>query len=209
MMKSTPEHHEAIRQRIIEQAVNAFHQEGVKCVTMDSIAHALSMSKRTLYQMFSDKEELLLACIRWHDEQHEEELSRMLDKQDNVLEFILTIFAKRLEEMQQIKHTFFMEILKYPKVMAYFGEKQQLQEKDAVEFLNRGIEQGYFRRDVNFRIVYNQLTEGINTMLRNKVLQSYSQRELFCNTVLIYLRGCATLRGIELIDKFMGEAEAE
>lgn len=209
MMKSTPEHHEAIRQRIIEQAVKAFHQEGIKCVTMDCIAHALSMSKRTLYQMFSDKEELLLACIRWHDEQHEEELSRMLDRQDNVLEFLLTIFAKRLEETKQIKHTFFMEILKYPKVMAYFGEKQQLQEKDAVEFLNRGIEQGYFRRDVNFRIVYNQLTEGINTMLRNKVLQSYSQRELFCNTVLIYLRGCATLRGIELIDKFLGDEEAE
>ena len=209
MMKSTPEHHEAVRQRIIEQAVQAFHHVGIKSVTMDSIAHALSMSKRTLYQMFSDKEELLLACIKWHDEQYEKELTQMLDKRDNVLEFILTTFAKRLDEMQQIKHTFFMEILKYPKVMAYFGEKQKLQEKDAVEFLNRGIEQGYFRRDVNFRIVYNQLTEGINTMLRNKVLQSYSQRELFCNTVLIYLRGCATLRGIELIDKFMGEAEAE
>ena len=41
-----------VRNNIIEVAVKAFHKDGIKVVTMDHIAHLLSMSKRTLYQVF-------------------------------------------------------------------------------------------------------------------------------------------------------------
>ncbi len=201
--------HEEVKKHVVEVALKAFHAKGIKTVTMDDIAHSLCMSKRTLYQMFSDKEDLLLACVKTHDCKRVEMLSGLAEKSVNVLEFILTLFAENIKDAQHINVDFYSEILKYPKVVAFFNERQKMQESDAVEFLNKGIEQGYFREGINFRIVYNQLSEGVNTLLRNEVLASYSKLEVFKNTVMLYIRGCSTLKGIEMIDNFIEKHKSD
>ena len=53
------------RERIIEQAAKMFAEQGIKSIRMDDIAKALGVSKRTLYEMFEDKEELLYLSIRF------------------------------------------------------------------------------------------------------------------------------------------------
>ena len=52
-----------LRERIITAATEAFTSKGIKSITMDDIAAALGISKRTLYEVFSDKESLLKECI--------------------------------------------------------------------------------------------------------------------------------------------------
>ena len=52
-----------LRDRIIETASEAFTAHGIKSITMDDIAASLSISKRTLYEVFQDKESLLTECI--------------------------------------------------------------------------------------------------------------------------------------------------
>ena len=52
-----------LRERIIDTAVEAFSAHGIKSITMDDIATSLGISKRTLYEVFSDKETLLEECI--------------------------------------------------------------------------------------------------------------------------------------------------
>ncbi len=85
----------------------------------------------------------------------------------------------------------------------YFSKRNRAHEDEAVEFLNKGIEQGYFRPDVNFVIIYRQLTLGLKLSMNSRELTQFSQRELFINTVIPYIRGCATLKGIEIIDRFI------
>lgn len=48
------------KERIIEQAMHMFVSQGIKSVRMDDIAQQLGVSKRTLYELFGDKEGLLL-----------------------------------------------------------------------------------------------------------------------------------------------------
>ena len=194
---------DAARAQVIEVATHLFHTQGIKNVTMDDIAHALTMSKRTLYQIFADKEDLLLACVVNHNEAEHERMSRLVAETDNVLDCMLTNFAMKMQENGDIKPSFFAEIVKYPKVMSHIEQYQREQEEEAVEFLNRGKEQGLFRSDVNFHIIYKQLIAGINSVLNDDKMSSYPQRDIFANTLLVYIRGCATLRGIELIDNFL------
>ena len=52
-----------IKQRIIEEASKLFAKSGVKRVKMGDLAKHLGISKRTIYENFEDKEELLIACI--------------------------------------------------------------------------------------------------------------------------------------------------
>ena len=53
-----------LKERIIERAMQAFKTHGIKCITMDDIAASMGISKRTLYEVFANKEMLLEDCIR-------------------------------------------------------------------------------------------------------------------------------------------------
>ena len=57
------------RKRIVETAAQLFNSRGIRGVTMDDIAASLRISKRTLYETFANKEELLAECLQMvHDE---------------------------------------------------------------------------------------------------------------------------------------------
>ena len=51
------------KERIIEQAMQMFVTQGIKSVRMDDIAQQLGVSKRTLYELFGDKEGLLYLAM--------------------------------------------------------------------------------------------------------------------------------------------------
>ena len=54
---------EHTRQQIVEVAKTLFATEGVRAVTMDGIAQQMHISKRTLYEHFDNKEQLLQTCL--------------------------------------------------------------------------------------------------------------------------------------------------
>ena len=194
---------EKVRCQIIEYTKHEMYLHGADGLTMDDIAKGMKMSKRTLYQLFSDKEDLLLACAQQRDAHEEARVEELMQKSNSVFDFLLATFAVKMHEMEHIHPSFFAEMLKFPRVMQYLEQQSREREVAAVEFLNKGKEQGYFRSNVNFHIVYNQLTAGVEIVLRCEGLTRFTQRELFVNTVIPYVRGCATLKGIELIDQFM------
>lgn len=53
-----------LRERILATAMNEFYTKGIKAVKMDDIAKRLSISKRTLYEIYQNKEELLLEGMK-------------------------------------------------------------------------------------------------------------------------------------------------
>ena len=204
----SPHHHSEInrheiKEHIINVATKAFHSQGVKNVTMDDIAHALTMSKRTLYQIFADKEELILACMQKHRNQMKRMLSETFEENNNVLEILLKTFEIRLRFLQTIEPSFFEEIGKYPKVMQEIDRNYRSEEAEALEFLQKGVEQGYFLAELNYRIIYSQFCNQLKNWQANETLKHYSLAEIFANTILIYFRGCATVKGVTLIDHFL------
>ena len=61
-----------VKEHIVLAAAKSFAQKGVKTVRMDDIAAGLSLSKRTLYELFHDKEDLLLDVMKLHREEMQE-----------------------------------------------------------------------------------------------------------------------------------------
>ena len=183
------------RKTVLEMATKLFHTQGIKNVTMDDISH----------QLFSDKEDLLLACVKLHHEREHERMVALAQKSDNVLDFILANYRQRMEESGDVVPSFYADILKYPKVIEFIENHQAAVEDEAVEFLNRGKDEGYFRADVNFHIVYRSMKSIINHMIAEERTEQFTNREIFTNSLIVFLRGCATLKGIESIDRVMGE----
>ena len=90
-----------LRERILVTATEAFASKGIKSITMDDIAAALGISKRTLYEVFSDKESLLKECILKAQSDREAYLQEVYEQSHNVLEVILAVFQKSIEVFHQ------------------------------------------------------------------------------------------------------------
>lgn len=199
----TPSTAKDIRQHVVDVAAEMFYRMGIRSVTMDDIAHKLTMSKRTLYQIFADKEALLLATAIKHDEEERARMEQLSRECSNVLELLIVVFEKKMREMDEMCITFLTDLMKYPALVAHFEENRRAQEIEAVKFLDRGKEQGLFRKDVCFPIVVRQISAGMELVMKNALWGGYSQAEIFLNTVIPYIRGCATKKGIDMIDSFL------
>ena len=72
--------------RIILGGEELFLSAGIKSVTMDDIAKHLGMSKKTIYQFFKDKNELVIALVKKKLQEDEEQMSAIISQSGNVIE---------------------------------------------------------------------------------------------------------------------------
>ena len=126
-----------LRERIIMTATEAFTLKGIKCITMDDIAAALGISKRTLYEVFADKESLLKECILQKQAERDKYLQEIYEQSNNVLEVILAVFQKSIEIFHQTNKRFFEDIKKYPKVYAMMKDRSESDSEKTMS-LSRG-----------------------------------------------------------------------
>ena len=190
------------REAVVKGAMALFAKNGIKDVTMDDIAHALKMSKRTLYELFVDKENLLLYCVKTEGLWQRDRLREYVQNAVNVLEPVLYDLHFKMQALSLVTPSFFTDLLKYPKVVAYVTEVRRGQRKLAVDYLSHGVQQGLFRSDVNFDIVYSVIVAQFDIMFSSKDFSKYTPFELFNNLVLNYFRGCATPEGVRIMDEF-------
>ena len=202
-MEETSVNHAELRSHVIETATKAFHTNGIRSVTMDDIAHLLTMSKRTLYQLFHDKEELVLACVLSKSREDRDFIDRTSKSTDNVLEVILEAFAHKMEQVGNVNPAFFLDLLKFPRVLDFQRMRHRGEIKEGVDFMNKGIDQGIFRSDVDFNVVIPFMQQQVMAVWANEVFMNHSAAHLFENTHLVVLRGCTTPKGTALIDDFL------
>ena len=97
------------RERIIEQAAKMFAEQGIKSIRMDDIAKALGVSKRTLYEMFEDKEELLYLSIRFMQSRRMAKVEAKLKENAESLAFLVDSMARMMDSRdlhRRISHNF-------------------------------------------------------------------------------------------------------
>lgn len=189
--------------RVIDYAAKEFFAKGVRQVTMDDIAKGLQMSKRTLYQLFADKEQLIIACIQVLAEKEHNMVQSLQEQNYNTLEITLRIIEYRLRRMTDVSCQYMADITRYKSVMEYIRLVREESIVRACTFLNQGKAQGLFRPDVNFSIVmHSMLLQADNLTLYNEFNRD-SIEEYFINIGIFHLRGCCTPHGIELIDNFL------
>lgn len=189
--------------RVIDFSTQEFFAKGVRQVTMDDIAKGLQMSKRTLYQLFADKEQLVIASIEVIAEQEHQLALSLIDRGYNVMEIILHIMEHRLKGLKTISPQFAKDLTRYESVMEYVGMMHQESLERTVGFLQHGVEQGYFRDDVNFKLIMHSMLSEMNTVTTSELFVDYSLEECFVNLGIYHLRGTCTPKGVELIDAFL------
>jgi len=195
-----------VRKRILTEATNLFFQYGIRNITMDDIAEKLGISKRTIYETFKDKNELLINCFEEYSKERYKVNEEIIKDSQNVLAAICSFIQSGAVALDLLNPAFFSDMKKYHNDIWVMASKQQ-NEKNynlAYRLLRKGINEGIFRKDINIDIVVKIILEQMKLLVDNVVFSSdkYSRSEVFKNMVINFIRGIATNRGIELIDSF-------
>lgn len=194
-----------LRERIVVAAMEAFRTKGIKSITMDDIATALGISKRTLYEVFSDKESLLKECILKAQEDRDKYLQQVYEESHNVLEVILAVFQKSIEMFHRTNKRFFEDIKKYPRVYEMMRARQDSDSEKTMSFFKVGVDQGIFRSDVNFAIVNMLVREQFDVLLNTDICNEYPFIEVYESIMFTYIRGISTEKGAKVLEDFIQE----
>jgi AcrR family transcriptional regulator len=193
----------SLKSKILDSAMLDFAQRGIKSVKMDDIAKGLNISKRTLYELYENKEILLYECIKKAKAQDEREMLTMMSQHDNVIDIILNIYKIKIEQFKQVTPQFYSDLEKFPKVMSYLEEQHERDRVLQKEFIVRGVEEGYFRKDVDIDIVIIMFDALSQYVRRTRLYNQYPVKDIFNNMLFISFRGICTQKGIEVIDRFL------
>ena len=195
----------SLKDKILDSAIALFHERGVKAVKMDDIANCLSISKRTLYEIYDNKEDLLFDFVKTSFEHSEKELHESVENADNVMDILLRIYRLKMNLLRKTHPSFYCELEKYPKILEYFEKQDGKRRAQQMDFIKRGIREGYFRNDVNYDLILDLFDVSNRYIISNYNSLNYSMEQLSYNLVFVFLRGFCTLRGVEILDKFLDE----
>ena len=199
-IKETTAYKKSLKGRILEAAMKAFAERGVKAVRMDDIAQMLSISKRTLYEIYEDKEELLYQGVVHFDQEAKKSMRAFTQESSSVMDIILEAYQRRVVRTGSVNPLFYEDIQRYPKVVEYLNKEREHAYDQFLGFLQRGVREGYFRENVDYELVA-QMFNAINTFVMNQhLLSRYPIQKVFANMLLIPLRGFCTQKGLQVIE---------
>lgn len=191
------------KDRILAYAIENFSRNGIRNVKMDDIASDLGISKRTLYQLFKDKENLLVECFKYSEKRSAKLYSELIKSTDNILELYTKWLKMRIDEIRSVNPQFFSDLNKYSRVQKYFRDVSALKSKEGLKFINMGIAQGLFRNDINYNVLLRISDIVTESIMRNELYLEYSYEDLFGSTSIMSVRGICTKKGYDLLDKYI------
>jgi AcrR family transcriptional regulator len=198
---------QGLRSKIIETALKAFRARGIRAVTMDDVATELGISKRTLYEIFDKKEDLLYEGVKTYLGERRNQMEIRAGQCSNVMEIILQTYKLKVDEVRQVNPTFYEDILKYPKVEEFIRTAHENSREEFLNFMQRGVNEGLFRKDINHVLIAQQMDAMSKYINQYNLWQKYSFSELFANFYLVSLRGLCTERGVKVLDKAMAKIQ--
>ena len=195
-----------IKERIIAVSREMFVKYGIRSITMDIIAEQLGVSKRTIYEKFTDKDELLRHCIDAAMRDQRRINEEIIKNSENLIEATFKFIKNSIDTFNVINPLFFFDIEKYyPELWDQkIVENNNRNLNRSTELLSKGIQKGLFRREINVEVVAKLILEQFK-MLSNQNLfpnDKFSKADVFENIVINFVRGIATEKGLLLIDKY-------
>lgn len=200
----------AKREVVIKRAAEMIVELGVKSLRVDDLARDLAVSKRTLYEMFGDKEELLYHSVKLLFQNEANEIqARALGVQSGI-PALLEIFDEMMARLAVRKRI--MENLAkfYPELY----ERIMTENRDyglamLRERLTRLVEEGLISEIVNIDLsitMFYYTSMGLMRRHGRLVLPNgITEQDALRYTIVNFFRGIATLKGVEQIDKYLAE----
>lgn len=200
-----------MRDRILDGAEELYFRYGVRSVTMDDIANHLSISKKTIYQHFNDKDDLVINVMQKHLKNEEITCNELMGGSGNAILHIYNITKYMRNHVANINPSLLFDLKKYHSkaFKSYESFKHDYLTKQIEKNLSQGIEEGFYRKEINIKVITKMRLALMEMGFDATVFPPSEfnivevQLELFEH----FLRGVLTPQGLELLEKYRHENE--
>ncbi len=195
-----------IKERIQAKADELFMQYGIRSISMDDIAAGLAMSKKTLYQFFADKDELVDAVVDKElkkgqcdclecSQQSMDAVDEIFITMENIAEQFRNMNPMVLYDLEKFHTDSFKKFLKH---------KNEFLLEVIHKNIERGIGEELFRPEINVDVLSKFRLESMMIAFNITVFppRKYNLVEVTQEIIEHYLYGLATLKGHKLILKY-------
>lgn len=193
------------KKEIIGGALRVFMRRGIKSVNMDHIASELGISKKTLYQVVKDKEELIQKGVATFCKKEDLEMALIQEKKLNAIEESLEIKKWVLSVIDGIHPGVAYELEKYyPKTSRKMQDhRKKVIYKSLLENLKKGQKEGYYRKDIDADIIIKIYISRIEVLFDQQVfpMTEYALSNLYIESFNYHIRGIASEKGIQYLEK--------
>ena len=193
-----------LKERIPDVALQLFTERGINSVRMDDVAQTMGISKRTIYELYDKKEDLLFEVVVKHFKQRMDRMELAVSHCSNVMEILLEVYHMKVSNFKETNPLFFTEMIRYPQLQVFLNEQNLEMRQHSLDFYQRGVEEGYFRADVNYHLAILLFDVMGQFIMEKELYRTYSIEEIFKNIVFVSIRGMCTERGVRAIDKILG-----
>ncbi len=181
-------------------------QFGIRSVSMDEIANATGMSKKTIYRHFANKNELVMDMVKMTLQRNSQQQDWEIKTAENAIHESFLAIDQTMELFRKMNPLLIYDLKKYhPQAYKIYSEfKSERMYKIIHAGIERGIAEGLFRADLNVEVVTRYRVETLlipfNPEFYNKVNIGLDEasKELF----YLFLFGIASAKGSKLIEKY-------
>jgi len=189
------------KETLIRDISKIFMSNGIKTITMDDIAKRLKVSKRTLYELFTTKDNLINLIVKNKIEEEKQIIEKFIKESKNAIDVMVNI-SKTMIEMYKGSHSSvlhdlkkyhfetWLEIDKFHNKYILFAVQQNLE---------RGIKEGYYRDSISPRILsaYYVIQLQLFSNLSNFNLKKENHEELIKQFFDYHIYGILSYKGIK------------
>lgn len=198
-----------VKERILAKAEELFMRYGIKTITMDDIARDLAISKKTIYQYFKDKDDLVYQMGIRHFENDKCEIRQINQVSENAIEQAIALSRHLKNNLKGMNPSVFLDLQRYhPKAWKLWQEyKREFIIEQVKHNIRQGVEEGLYKPDLNIDILailrVNQIEMAFDVAL-------FPPDKFDILTIQItflehFIRGIVTQKGYTVLEEYFAK----
>lgn len=194
-----------IKQKIVIAANELFIKYGIRSVTMDDIARHLGMSKKTIYQSFSEKDEIVALGMRMHCDMWEKKSEEIVSSTGNAIEELIRYSMVIRDQMRKMNPNMMFDMYKYHHATweEWVKYKREVIRQRVMDTIDRGVKEGYFRTDLNKDILATLRVELLELAFNDSVFphDKHTLEDVQLQLFDHFIYGCLNRKGFDLYEE--------
>jgi len=194
-----------MKQDIIHKASELFLIYGFKSLTMSDMAKEMGVSKKTIYEYFDSKDDLIAATTDFVHQKINDGIDNIVNQELNPIEEMFTIKSFVMDVLMGNRGAPEHQLQKYyPQIYDTMRSRQFNKIQNCVlNNIHRGIEKGIYREDLNITFIARIYYIGITGISNQDIFPAdeFSSRHLYENFLYYHFHGITTKKGRKKLEK--------
>lgn len=195
---------QVVEQSILQKAVEMFTKFGLRPITMDDIARELSISKKTLYKHFSNKDELVQKTVEQVFKTNSGQIKKAIELDGNAIDQLFHIDDAVCGAVESYDHSLQFQLQRYHPEVARWLEKQREQVITQTTRSNiiKGQKEGLYRLNINAEIITLLYFHRTVLLTGHEMdpFKDFNLREVMREILIYHIRGIASTSGLEYLE---------